>query len=130
MRAGSPRFRRRVLPAMTVGVVAAIIMVSLYSSLQSNNQSFVLGVNWPDPTTYVPGGTPPNVYLQINYTGTGVQDYRFVVMSNSTVLADRTVGVTHKSPFAVYLIAPVPSVVKAMVYKDGIQVYSQSLALG
>ena len=121
--------RRRVLPAAALIIVLVLIGASYEANIHSPDEAFSFGIFWPAPTTYVSNSPLPNVYLGINYTGSGLQDFSYVISTNSTILANGTVPINHYSPFEVIVYAPVPSTLVARVMVQGQLVYQQELVL-
>lgn len=121
--------RKKLIPAAAILVVVLAIVASAELSAQKPNTAFAVGVYWPAPTAYVSSQPLPNFYLAINYTGPGLQDFTYSIVTNSTVLAHGTVPINHYSPFRVLAYAPVPSNVQAQVFEQGRLVYMQNLTL-
>ena len=117
------------VPLATVLVVLVALAVSTQVGPPSGDQSFAFRVSWPTPSQYLPGNPTPNVYLQINYTGTGVKNYTYVISAGPAVIGQGAVGVTARSPSTVYAIAPVPGDLEAQVFEHGTLVFVQNLTL-
>lgn len=122
--------RRKIIPLAVVGIIAVAVVVSLNDGAQSSNESFAFRVAWPSPGSYVPNNPQPNVYLQINYTGTGLRSYDYLIVYGSSVLANGTVVANSKSPSSIYTFSPVPANLQARVFEAGRLVYVQNLTLG
>jgi hypothetical protein len=121
--------RKKVLPVCATAVVLLLVVVSYNASLQGPNQSFSFGVYWPNPTSYHPGYTSPNVYFGINYTGPGVRNFTFSIFSDSAVLASGQVPVAHDLPFRELVVAPIPSNLRVLVSVNREPVYRQNFTL-
>lgn len=124
------RARKRVLPLVAVVVVLSLIAVSYNQHLQNRSEAFAFSPYWPTPSDYIPNNPIPNVFLQINYTGTGSMDYSYLILLNSSVLTHGSAVVTPRSPFTLLTFAPVPSTLVAQVYSQGHLVYEQRISLG
>jgi hypothetical protein len=102
---------RRWLPLAVVLVVILLIASNAVSSLQSNHESFAFNVNWPTPSAYVPGTTPPSAYLEINYTGPGEGNYTYTISYNSSsgvVAYQESALVSSVAPFRDYIFINTP----------------------
>ena len=99
------------LPYAAVAVVALTLVSGLLTTTSGSRSSYAFNVYWPAPSSYVPGDTPPNVYLQINYTGPGMGNFTYIIYYNSTaggrVVSQGTVLVSKLSPFTAFAIIPV-----------------------
>ena len=135
------RRTRRLVPLVVVAATACLVFVGLaFSPTFSNSQNFAFGAYWPSPSAYYPGSTPPNVYLQINYTGTGSGSYTYSITyysaSGHVTATSGSVLVSSLSPFTAYVTIPTSQsgtvVVTANVYAAGANqnlVYSKSISL-
>lgn len=121
--------RRRILPGAALLIVVVAILASYETSVSGPDQAFGFGVYWPAPNGYV-SSNPPNVYLGINYTGSGTRNYTYVITVGSNVLTRGEVPIGHSSPFRVLVYAPVPSELRAEVFVHGSLVYKQNLTIG
>lgn len=108
---GKNRKLRRLLPYAVVAVVALILLSSLFTSSVETRTTYAFNVYWPAPSNYAPGDIPPNVYLQINYTGSGMGNFTYFILYNSSaggqVISHGTVLVSKLSPFTAFAIIPV-----------------------
>lgn len=123
--------RKKVVPVVAVVLVLLFIAAnSMGEVTHGGDESFAFKAFWPKPVEYVPGNPLPNVYLQINYTGSGARVFTYTIREGDAVLAHGVVTVTDESPFTAYVISPAPAVLQASVSEQGSQVYATSLSLG
>ncbi|MDG6900221.1 MAG: hypothetical protein JRM88_06635 [Nitrososphaerota archaeon] len=129
---------KRLIPLAVIAVVALLIIVSASNTVNQRSSAFAFRVYWPPPSTYVPGSTPPAAYLEINYTGSGMQSFDFLIRFNTTtgemVVANSSALVSSLFSYRAYVNIPVSPglvvVANAEVFKGTAPhslLYNQSL---
>ncbi len=131
-RLSSGKLRRRLVPITTVLVVCLGLIISFGNFVRdtSSHETFEFQAYWPKPSQYLPNNPLPNAFLQINFTGVGAQNYTYTILAKSGIVASGQVGVSHRSPFTVYVIAPFPAILQARVVRNGATAFNQNLTLG
>jgi hypothetical protein len=128
----SKRRARRMLAILVVFTVTTVVVIGIASYNFGSREAFAFNISYPAPTTYIPGSSPPNLYLQINYTGPGVGSFYYVVTYNSSsgsvVAGQGAVLVSPLSPYTAYFIIGVPTntivVANAQVFSNSASSHS------